>query len=63
MASKDKKLQLTLVKSTSGRLKKHKDTIQCLGLRKLHQSVVVNDIPTVRGMINQVSYMLRVEEA
>jgi len=62
MASKEKQLKVTLVKSISGRLKKHKDTLQCLGLRKMHRSVIVNDIPCMRGMINQVSYMLNVEE-
>lgn len=62
MASKEKQLKVTLVKSISGRLKKHKATVQCLGLRKMHQSVIVNDIPCMRGMINQVSYMLNVEE-
>lgn len=62
MVNNNKQLKLTLIKSISGRIKKHQDTIQCLGLRKVYQSVIVNDIPSVRGMINQVSYMLRVEE-
>lgn len=62
MASKENQIKVTLIKSISGRIQKHKDTIQCLGLRKIHQSVVVNDIPSVRGMINQVAYLLKIEE-
>lgn len=62
MANKQKKLKLTLVKSLAGRAQKHKDTIQCLGLRKIHQSVVVDSVPTINGMINKVSYLLNVEE-
>lgn len=57
-----KQLKLTLVKSVSGRLKKHQETVKCLGLRRLHHSIVVNDIPAIRGMINKVSYLIAVEE-
>ena len=63
MASKQKQLKVTLVKSFAGRAQAHKDTIQCLGLRKIHQSVVVDSaLPSIRGMINKVSYLLNVEE-
>lgn len=63
MVSKQKQLKITLVKSLAGRAQKHKDTIQCLGLRKIHQSIVVDpNLPSVRGMINKVSYLLNVEE-
>lgn len=62
MVSKQKKLKLTLIKSLIGRTQAQKDTVQCLGLRKLHQSIVVDNIPTVHGMINKVSYLLNVEE-
>ena len=58
-----KKLRLTLVKSRHGRLPKHKASIAGLGLRRMHQTVEVIDTPENRGMINQVSYLLRVEEA
>lgn len=61
--AKTKELKLTLVRSLIGRLKKHKATIECLGLKRIHQSVVVKDIPSVRGMINQVQYLLKVEES
>jgi large subunit ribosomal protein L30 len=58
-----KKIKLTLIKSISGRIPKHKATIDSLGLRRLHQNKVVVDTPSVRGMISQVSYLLKVEEA
>ena len=59
----DKKLKVTLVKSSSGRLKNHIACVKGLGIRKMHNTVEVLDTPENRGMINKVSYMLRVEEA
>lgn len=59
----DRKLKLTLVKSRFGRKPSHADTLRGLGLRKRHQSVVVADTPEIRGMVTQVRYLLRVEEA
>jgi len=56
------KLKITQVKSLSGRIEKHRRTIQALGLRKMHHTVVHNDTPQIRGMINSVSFMLKVEE-
>jgi large subunit ribosomal protein L30 len=56
-------LKLTLVKSKFGRLQSHKACVSGLGLRRLHHSVVVADTPENRGMINQIAYMLRVEQA
>ncbi len=58
-----KKIKVTLVKSTNGRLASHKACVAGLGLRRMHHTVEVEDTPSVRGMINQVSYMLKVEEA
>ena len=55
------KLKLTLVKSFNGRLQSHKDTVRGLGLRRMWHSVEVDDTPEIRGMINKISYMLRVE--
>ncbi len=55
-------LKITLIKSTIGRLEKHKRTIKALGLGKTNSSVIKQDNPAIRGMINQVSYMLKVEE-
>ena len=59
----DKKLKVTLVKSTNGRLKNHQACVRGLGIRRMHHTVEVMDTPENRGMINKVQYMLRVEEA
>lgn len=58
----DKKLKITLIKSTSGRLEKQKRTIEALGLTKIHSSVIVNDNDAVRGMIFVVKHLVKVEE-
>ena len=58
-----KTIKITLVKSKHGRLKAHKACVAGLGLRRMHQTVEVIDTPENRGMINKVSYLLRVEEA
>lgn len=58
-----KKLKVTLVRSTAKRLKSHKATVIGLGLRRVRHTVEVIDTPEVRGMINKISYMLQVEEA
>lgn len=57
------KVKVTLVKSKYGRLKKHRACVAGLGLRRINHSVVVEDTPENRGMINKVSYLLRIEEA
>ena len=57
----DKAITVTLVKSPAGRLKKHKACVAGLGLRRIGHSVEVEDTPSVRGMINRVSYMVKVE--
>jgi large subunit ribosomal protein L30 len=56
------KLKVTLVKSRHGRLASHKACVAGLGLRKINQTVTVEDTPENRGMINKVSYLLNVEE-
>ncbi|VAW81497.1 LSU ribosomal protein L30p (L7e) [hydrothermal vent metagenome] len=58
----DKKIKITLTKSTSGRLQSHKACAQGLGLRRIRHCVEVIDTPENRGMINKISYMLSVEE-
>jgi len=55
-------LKITLVKSTIGVLPKHKKTVQALGLKKLNKSVIQQDNVAIRGMINQVSHLVKVEE-
>ena len=62
MASSSKTLSITLIKSPIGRLKNHKASIAGLGLRKIGQTVEVEDSPSVRGMIKRVSYLLKVED-
>jgi len=57
------KVKVTLVKSLNGRLAAHKACVHGLGLRRIRHSVVVEDTPENRGMIDKVSYMLQVEEA
>lgn len=54
-------VKVTQTKSSSGRLKSHKDCIRGLGLRKIGHTVEVEDTPSVRGMINKVRYMVSVE--
>ena len=55
-------LKVTQVKSTAGRLKNHKACVAGLGLRRIGHTVEVEDTPSVRGMINKVSYLVRVED-
>lgn len=56
------KLRITLKKSLTGRIAKHKKTISALGLKHINHQVVKDDHPTIRGMIEKVSYLLVVEE-
>ena len=58
----DKKLKITLVKSTIGAVPKNRKTVEALGLRKLNHSVEMPDNDAVRGMIRQVAHMVKVEE-
>ncbi len=62
MADK-KTMRVTLVRSMNGRLSSHKACVRGLGLRRMHQTVEVEDTPCTRGMVNKVNYMVRVEEA
>ena len=57
-----KKIRVTQTKSSSGRLRGHRDTVRGLGLRRIRHTVELDDTPEIRGMINKVSYMLRVED-
>ncbi|MBB5191418.1 large subunit ribosomal protein L30 [Silvimonas terrae] len=56
-----KKVKVTLVKSLIGRLESHKACARGLGLRRLNSSSEVIDTPENRGMINKISYLLKVE--
>ena len=55
-------IKVTQIKSTHGRLKNHKACVAGLGLRRIGHTVEVGDTPSVRGMINKVNYLVRVEE-
>ncbi len=61
MAEK-KKIKVTLKKSPIGYSEKQKKTVLGLGLRRLNRSRVLDDTPSVRGMINKVSHLVEVEE-
>jgi large subunit ribosomal protein L30 len=57
-----KKLKITQIRSTIGRLDNQKKTIRALGLRKMNKTVVHNDSPCIRGMVNTVKHLVIVEE-
>ncbi len=57
----NKTVKVTQVKSSIGRLPKHKATLTGLGLRRIGHTVELEDTPSVRGMINKVYYMVKVE--
>jgi len=56
------KLKITLVRSSIGRPEDQKVTVRTLGLRKLQNSVIHEDTPQIRGMINKVQHLVKVEE-
>ncbi len=58
-----KKIKITLVKSAIARPGKHKVVLVGLGLKKLNHSVVRPDTPQIRGMIDKVCHLIKVEEA
>lgn len=56
------RIRITQIKSTIEQLEKAKRTIKALGLGRPNYSVIKNDTPQVRGMINAVRHLVRVEE-
>ncbi len=54
-------IKVTLVKSVIGRIEAHRATVKGLGLRRMHHTVELQDTPAIRGMINAVGYLLKVE--
>jgi len=56
------KLRITWIKSGIGYAQVQRRTLKALGLNRLNQSVVHDDCPSVRGMINKVRHLIRVEE-
>lgn len=61
MASKE--IKVTLVRGLAGTRRDHRATVRGLGLRRPNHSVTLKDTPEVRGMINKVDYLVRVEES
>jgi len=57
-----KSLRVTLVKSPIGYSKDQKATVQALGLRRVNQVVEHNDSPAIRGMLNKVVHLIKIEE-
>ena len=60
--AKIKRLRITQIKSGIGYKPKAKATLKALGLRKMQQTVEQNDTSVIRGMINVIPYLLKVEE-
>ncbi|MFC1550542.1 50S ribosomal protein L30 [Candidatus Neomarinimicrobiota bacterium] len=58
----EKVIRITQTKSRIGYTKKAKQTLDALGLRKMHQSVEKKDTPAIRGMVKKIYYLLKVEE-
>jgi large subunit ribosomal protein L30 len=59
--AKKEQINVTLVRSPIGAQPKHRECVRGLGLRRMHQTVTLEDTPSVRGMVNKVYYMVRVE--
>ena len=57
-----KSIKITLVKSVIGRIEAHRATVKGLGLRRMHHTVELQDTPAIRGMINAIGYLLKVEK-
>ncbi|CAG4885015.1 50S ribosomal subunit protein L30 [Georgfuchsia toluolica] len=57
----DKKIRVTLVKGVIGTKQDHRATVRGLGLRRIRHTVELEDTPAVRGMINKVAYLVKVE--
>jgi large subunit ribosomal protein L30 len=57
----DKKLRVTLVRGVIGTRESHRATVRGLGLRRIHHTVELEDTPAVRGMINKVNYLVKLE--
>lgn len=61
MNTSGKKIKVTLVRSTIGTIKSHRECVRGLGLRRLNHTVELEDTPAVRGMIRKVSYLVKCE--
>jgi large subunit ribosomal protein L30 len=57
-----KNIKITQIKSSIGRLPKHKKTLVGLGLRYIGHTVIRKNTPAIQGMINKISYILKTQE-
>ena len=62
MAAKTTKLKVTQVRSAIGTKPNQRKTLQALGLKRIHHSVVKEDRPEIRGMVKTVTHLVSVEE-
>ena len=60
--AKKEQINVTLVRSPIGAQPKHRECVRGLGLKRMHKTVTLEDTPSIRGMVNKVYYMVRVEE-
>lgn len=60
--SNKKKLKITLVRSLNGRIASHKACAQGLGLKRIHQTVEIDNTPEIVGMVNKINYLLKIEK-
>jgi large subunit ribosomal protein L30 len=58
----DSKLKITQIKSAIGKPKTQRETIKALGIRKLNQSVIHLKTPQIKGMLNRIKHLIKVEE-
>jgi large subunit ribosomal protein L30 len=56
-----KKIRVTLLRSVSGIRRTHRATVRGLGLKRINHAVELADTPAVRGMINKVNYLVRID--
>ena len=61
-AASGKKIKVTLVKGLTATKHTHRESVKGLGLKRRSHTVEVEDTPSIRGMINRVSYLVKVEE-
>lgn len=57
------KLEITQIRSGIGSPRDHRGTLRALGIKRMHQTVVHDDTPVIRGMIHKVAYLLEVRPA
>ena len=60
--NEEKKIAIKQIRSGIGRQKKHRRTLEALGIRRHQQTVIHNDTPAIRGMIDQISHMVQVTD-